>query len=143
MAYYSTYSGKEIDEAVTWTQNQKQYATSSIIDSSNTTKIDLNTLITTEGTFTIYWYTNGYSDADGKTPINIKINLVGNTKVIQTYVVSGDTVQREYTVSTKTWTSWKKVNTFVELGQSESISVNTDTIAFRKLTNSADKFFAT
>lgn len=137
--YYAKHSGDELDKVIEYVLKLMDSSTSDIIDSDPVNKIDLNTVIEKQGTFTIEYYTNSYDDTQER-PIDLRVAFIGNTMIVQRYEFNAVTVQRTYTVETEEWSEWAPVKSFVVADETEEIHVDADTLVFRGVA-SADKFF--
>lgn len=138
LKYLSKYEGEDFDKTIEWVKSREEFGTSHILDSSPTVKINLDTVITQQGTFTIHYYTNSYDDASTN-PINLDVIFLNEGDILQRYSYLGNVVQRFK--QNGSWTSWAFVKNFVSVGEADQVSVNTDTLVLRSMTTPVSEYF--
>ena len=138
LKFPSQYEGEDFDETIAWVKSQKEFATTQILESSPTEKVDLNTVTFQQGTFTIHFYTNSHDDSS-TTPINLEVIFLNEGDVLQRYNYLGNYVQRIKTG--EGWSPWVVVKNFVIANENDSVSVNSDTMVLRSITTPVSEFF--
>lgn len=138
LKYSSQYEGEDFDETIKWVKSQKEFATSKIVESSPEIKIDLDTLTTEQGTFTIYYYTNSYNDSSVD-PINLDVIFLNDGSILQRYEYLENYVQR--IKQNEEWTPWMFVKNFIIADENDNVSVNTDTLVLRSIETPVSEFF--
>ena len=98
--YYSEHSGVQIDEAVKIVLTEKELGTNKILDSSAEKPVDLNTLITEEGKYTIYYFSGAAEGTESGKPIEIQVFKYPDGSPGQRYEVNGVTVELKYDTET-------------------------------------------
>jgi len=128
--YFSSYTGEEIDETITYVRKMMTDSPDHIVESTVDAKIDLNTMVE-KGNYFIQYYTNSYDDTASGDQIKLTV-IVLDEEIRQIYTYLGKTVTRIYDKTKKTWGAWCIDAEFIIAEKGETIHVTKPTIVFQK-----------
>lgn len=138
--YYAKFTGQELDKAIEYILHLKNEYGLKIIGSSIDDKADLNTIID-DGVYVAHYYINSYDDTLSSTRIELEVFAINEHILCQRYDVKGDTVQRYYDYTDRTWSDWAPVKNILSVEENEVVSVGKPTLILRhvsSLTNTSD-----
>lgn len=128
--YKSKYSGKIIDHAVERVLMDEE--TDKIVDSSPDTPVDLDSISTNEGSYTIYHFTDDNGETVSlETPIKMEVFKCADGGTGQRYDKNGITMERKLDVSTGEWSEWKPKSDVIKVEGNEPVQVEKETMVFR------------
>ena len=131
--YRSIFSGEEFDKGIEAALNTAKWMAHIKLQSSPINMVDLDELLSPMITYTIEYYRNGYECDDHHIPRPIEVSVLSlnESYMMQFYPVDGITVYRYYNVIEKTFTAWKKMESYLEADASEVVCVDRPTLVFR------------
>ena len=133
--YRSRYSGSELDRAIEYSLKLLNDGPLQLVDTTLVNPAILSEILT-PGMYSIAFYVDSYNDEKTGEPILLKVFSINDDVIGQRYETVGKEVERFYTISEATWSTWDDVKTWVTpyvlASADEEVVVKSPTIIFRE-----------